>query len=446
MLAERSSPLPKALASFDAWWTLAVVFLLYVFSYLDRFVITMVVTDVKRSLNISDLQMGLILGPAFSICFSAFAIPFGWASDRISRRWVIFGGVVIFGIATAVSGFATSFLALLLARIFVGVGEASLSPAALSLIGAKFPRNLMTTAISIYSMGPKVGSAAAFAIGGIAIAGAATMVNRHPELSGVEPWRVVFLLTGLPAILVGLLVFTFRETPRPAVSASRQDSSAMSFLLKEWRLMLPMLTGFSLVIICGQSLIAWVPTYIARRFELDALHYGAILSVISMAGALTLVVKGGVMDWFYARGVKDIHLRFFTWILVATLPIVIGAFLVPTPGLFFALYAVVGIVTIPSIAYLSVAVQMVSPNALRGRIAATAMIPVTLVGSLGPLIVGAITDHVFRDEARLGDSLALVLGTMIPSALLLLRIALKPLRAAVVAAEARLSAAGAATS
>jgi MFS family permease len=121
---------------------------------------------------------------------------------------------------------------------------------------------------------------------------------------------------------------------------------------------------------------------------------------------------------------------------MGTLPLAMVVFLVSNGTLFLLLYAIVAVVTIPLIAYFTTAVQMVTPRHLRGRVTALTSIPLALIGSLGPLVVGALTDFVFRDEARLGWSLAAVMSTMIPIAILCMRRCLPALRAAVDANEA----------
>lgn len=414
-----------------AWWMVVVLTALYVFSYLDRFVLTMLVPQVKASLSLSDTQMGVILGPAFALVFAVAGVPLGWAADRYSRRWVIVIGTVIFGVATGLSGLATTFGALLLLRMLVGVGEASLTPAAMSVIAEGVPRARLTTAISAFSMGPKIGSSAAYAIGGLALAGAAWIERAWPSLDLSEPWRLTLAVAAVPSVAAALLVFTFQEPPRTGCPGAPDAGGAVAFLRAQRRLMVPLLVGFGAVVVCGQSLIAWVPTFIDRRYGWSPAVYGPILGAISLAGALTLVPKGMVMDWLFARGMRDVHVRFYSWLLAGTLPLCVGVFLLGNPVAFVLVYAVVAVVTIPSVAYVTAAAQVVTPPHLRGRITALVSIPLALVGSLGPLVVGLLTDRVFGDEAKLGWSLALVMGTMIPLALVCLRMCLPPLRAAV---------------
>jgi MFS family permease len=153
--AQESTGRPRG-ASPGAWWMLFVLLSLYIVSYIDRTAINMLVPYIKTSLHLSDSQMGLVLGPAFSFVYAAFGFPLGWAADKFPRRWVIFVGAVLFGCATVASAAAQTFLALFIARACVAIGEASLSPAAYSLMSDKFPRNLLTTASSIYNTASKI--------------------------------------------------------------------------------------------------------------------------------------------------------------------------------------------------------------------------------------------------------------------------------------------------
>jgi MFS family permease len=429
-------------APFSAWWALGVLFLLYVFSMIDRYVITMMVPSIKSSLSLSDTQMGLILGPAFALFYAVFGMPLGWAADKYPRRWVIFLGAVLFGLATATSAFAGTFGILFLTRMFVGIGEASLSPAAYSLMADKFPRNLLTTASSIYNTAAKVGVAASYAIGGVAIGFAARL---HPHLPGrgaLEPWQIVFLLIGMPAAVLALLVFTFREPPRTVVhrKAGVATETLVGFMKSERRLLVPMMIGFGLIALCSYSLTAWTPTYLTRKFGSTPESYGPVLGLISMAAALTLILKGMIVDWLYGRGMKDVHIRFFSWLLVGTLPVVAGMFFVSSPLFFMILYGFVQVVAMPIIVYMSAAIQLIAPGNLRGQLIAVYMFCLSVFGGgLGPIIVGALTDHVFGGEAKIGSSLAVVVWTTIPLALICLRLALKPLRMAMGEAEARLA-------
>jgi hypothetical protein len=268
-------------------------------------------------------------------------------------------------------------------------------------------------------------------VGGVALVAAAALERSFPSWHLAEPWRLTLGVAAVPTILVGLLVLTFSEPTRQQASRQGDDQTALAFMVATRRLMIPLILGFCAITICGQSLIAWVPAFVDRQFKLSAAAYGPALGAISMAGALTLVFKGVIMDRLFARGIRDIHIRFYTWLLIWTFPLAAGVFLLTNAAAFFIVYAVVAIITIPFVAYMTVAVQMVTPPQLRGRVTAMTSIPIALVGSLGPLLVGGITDFVFHDEAKVGWSLALVMTVMIPVTIICLRQCLPALREAI---------------
>lgn len=422
----------------DSWWTLTVLFCVYFFCLLDRYIISMLVPDIKAELALTDIEMGLILGPAFSLFYAFFGVPIGWASDLFPRRWIIFFGVLLFSLATACTGLAGGFATLFLARILVGVGEASVSPSANSLLADKFPRKQLATAISIYHIGVKIGTASAYVIGGAGLMIAATIVSILPFLQGLAPWRIVIMACGIPAVFFALLVFTFREPPRP--TRQRSDvtpANLIRFVRKEARLLVPLLAGFTLIAFSANSMAGWVPTYLVREFGWSRAQFGPILGAIGLITAATLVFKGMAMDWLFGRGIKDIHVRFYTWLLAIMTPIGIALFFITDTRLFVVCYGLVQIVAVPITAYVATVIQVITPVRLRGQMLASVSFCMIIIGGFGPTIIGMLTDLVFKDEAKVGYSLAIVITLAFPSALLLLRTTLKPLRRLVLEIEAQ---------
>ena len=416
---------------------LFVLFVLYVNSFVDRLVLTMLVAPIKADLGLSDVQVSIILGPAFAIFYAIFGLPLGWAADRFSRRWVIYVGVTLWSVAATASGLARSFVPLLLSRIFVGVGEASLTPAAYSLMGEKFPRRRLTTAMSIYQMGSQVGTAAAFAVGGVVI-GFATSLHGidWPLVGKLDAWQLSLVMTGSPGIILALLVFTFTEPRRtgPANSPSGggKRKNIFAYLVSERELLLPMTCGFVLIVLLVNSLLAWVPTYITREFGLTPAEYGPALGVITLVSGGTMVVKGWIVDWLYSRGMRDAHMRFFSWLVAAATPMAVGAFFVSSSLLFLVLFAVVQVMIAQFVVYVAATVQLVAPKELRAQMVAYFISVFSLVGlGLGPVIAAALTDHVFKDEAMLGYSLAVMSAISLPLAWFSLRIALDRVQPAI---------------
>jgi MFS family permease len=441
--AERMSDIKTAKTDLSSWWMLAVLWMLYTLGLLDRFILTMLVDPIRADLGLSDFQISLILGPAFAISLSVAALPLGWAADRFKRRWVLFFGVVFWSCATMASGLAQSFLALLIARICVGAGEAALPPSAYSLIADRFPRDQLTTAAAIYQTAVKAGSALAFGVGGLLLTVAVAIGPLDlPGLARVAPWQMVMIMTGVPGLIVASLLFTFREPPR---TASMKDEAAEAaakaqfwpFLKHHRRVLTLMIGGFACCSVCSMAMTAWAPTFIGRQFGWTPLKYGSALSAISLLAALALVFKGVVVDWFYRRGMKDAHLRIYCWLLTISLPFGLIVFHLTQPPVFFAVYVFLQLVMISFQAYATAALSILAPPLLRGRLIALFVLCGNFAGSgIGATVVGGLTDFVFRDKNKIGLSLATTVSVAMPAAVILLWAALRAWRRTIAEMEA----------
>ncbi|GAY21530.1 permease of the major facilitator superfamily [Sphingobium fuliginis] len=421
----------------SAWWMVAVLFGLYVLSWVDRLIVSMLVTPIKAHLLLSDVQISMITSTSFAIFYAIFGLPLGWAADRFSRRWIIFGGVAIWGVATTACGFAQSYEALLIGRIFVGIGEAALLPAAYSLIADAFPSHLLTRATSTFQTAGKVGSATAFALGGVAIAFATAHSGIHIPFHGpAQPWQLVMMMVGVPGILLALLLFTFpdpgrRRTPGAAANGE-QKGLIKAFVTQNWKLLALMLVGTSALAMCGYSMTNWVPAYIERHFGWKPVQYGFALSLMNIVSAVSLVVNGWIVDRLFARGMKDAHLRFYGWLILGFLPVIAYMFFATNPYVFLACYCVAQFITVPFMVYVSSVMGLIAPATIRSRMLASFLFVFTILGQgAGPAIVAALTQYVFHDEGALGRSLAVVVTVSSILALISFRMALRYLAPAI---------------
>ncbi|TVV77274.1 MFS transporter [Sphingomonas solaris] len=422
----------------QAWWMVAALFLMYAFSWLDRLILSMLVTPIKVDLLLTDVQVSMITSTSFAIFYALFGLPLGWAADRFSRRWIIFGGVLVWASATVACGFARSYEALLVGRVMVGAGEAALLPAAYSLISDAFARDRLTLATSVFQMAGKIGSAAAFGLGGMAIAFATARAGIDLPFHGpAQPWQMVLMMAGAPGFVLALLVFTFPEPARRGTSAggvrAKAGKGAMrAFLRQNARLIGLMLLGTSCLSICGYSMTNWVPAFIERRYGLEPVQYGWWLSAMNLIAAGSLVVSGGIVDRLYRRGMDDAHLRFYSWLILGLSPVILFTFFAPNVWLFLACYGVVQFITVPFMVYVSSVMALLAPNALRAQMLAMFLFVFTILGlGAGPAIVAVLTDHVFRDEAKIGQSLAVVVIAGATIAFVSLRLSLRYLAPAV---------------
>jgi MFS family permease len=411
---------------------LIVLTLFYTISFVDRFSLSILAESIRSDLGFTDTQMSLLLGPAFSVCYAICAIPLGWAADRYPRRWVIFSGMVFWSLCVTGTGMARSFALMFAARGGVGLGEASLSPSAYSLLSDMFPAHRLSFAISIYQMGIYIGHAGAFFFVALVLAYLPEILYVLPGLSALAPWQIVLILTGAPGALLALLVFTFSEPQRRALGrGAKQEEGAITALwpfIKSQPKLLALLTiGFGLVAMVYLAVTSWLPTYLNRQFGMGPVEYAPLFSLVSLFGAVTLLAKGGLVDLFYGRGTKDTHIRFYLWLLVLSSPAVYAMFCVQSPYLLFICYALVTIVTFPFLVFLIPVIQIISPPQIRARLSASVLFVISTVASLGPVFVGLLTDHLFGPE-HLGAALGLVLGASLPITFLCLRATMPLLR------------------
>lgn len=423
-----------------AWYVVAALLVAYTLSFIDRMILSLLVGPIRADLGISDTQMSLLMGFAFAIFYSVLGIPLGALADRGSRRRLVVTGVAAWSLMTAGCALARSYAGLFLMRICVGVGEATLSPAAYSLLGDLFPREKLGRAMAVYSIGVPLGSGIALALGSLVVRFATEGPPVSLPLVGeLAPWRLTFVIVGLPGLAVAaLLALTVREPARQGTGPAATLAEFGGFLTRHRAALAAHFTGMSLVAFVMYGAMAWIPQMLHRSYGLPLVQAGLWFGAATAGcGAAGLMLGGWLADRGYRQGRKDAHLRVIRLNAVVLAPLFVGMALAPSVELSLALMIVGMLLGTIHGGVAGAALQMIAPPRLRARLVALYFLVANLVGlGLGPTAIAWTGEHLFHGGADLRYGVALVTAVALPVAALALSLGLKPFARAVEAAEA----------
>lgn len=416
------------------WVVVAILMVAYVFSFIDRQILNLLVGPIRRDLGISDTQMSLLMGFSFAIFYTVMGIPLGRLADTRSRRGLIAAGVLVWSVMTALCGTAKQYWHMFVYRIGVGVGEAALSPAAYSMIADYFPPEKRATAISVYSMGIYLGAGLAFLLGGLVIQFVSAQgAMELPIIGKTHPWQVVFLILGAAGAVFSLAFFLVREPARQGVlagSAGVPFGEVVAYLWRNRRTVLCHNLGFALIAFCSYGGGAWIPTFFIRTHGVSAGQVGIVYGLIVMVFGCAGVVFGGrLADRWLRQGNGDAALRVGVWAAGACAVAHLLCLVAPSSTLaFVALAPAVFFVSMPFGAA-PAAIQEIVPNQMRGQASAIYLFVVNLIGlGIGPTAVALITDYGFRDDNAVRWSILIVVAVASASAMAILAAGLTPYR------------------
>ncbi|MBV6423610.1 MAG: putative L-galactonate transporter [Steroidobacteraceae bacterium] len=393
------------------WYVVAVLSLANAVSFVDRLILSLLVTPIKEELQLSDTQIGLLQGLAFALFYCIAGLALARLADRTSRKWVITAGITLWCAMTALSGAARHYWQLFLCRFGVGVGEGSLTPSAHSLIAAHFSRERLSLALGVYGIGITAGIGLAWLGGGAAIHWVARQgIVDLPGLPPLAGWRLVFVVVGALGLPVALLTLAVREPARPAHVAQAGVRDVIAQYRRQWRRYGGVMFGYGATSITIYAVMTWTPTFYVRHYGAAITQAATALGLAALAGGLAGGWLGGTLaDRLEQRGDAHAKMRVLHGCVVAlVLPAVVAPFMPTMTGsaLVLALtFLFGGACTGPAAAF----VQSITPEPMRAQFGAIYLLALTLVGAtIGPLLTGLFTDYVFRDEASLGKSLAAV--------------------------------------
>jgi MFS family permease len=383
----------------------------YASSYIDRQILSLMVDPIKADLNISDSQFSLLHGLSFAMLYCFLGLPVGDMVDRVKRGRLIAGGIIVWSVMTALCGTANSFGRLFLTRVGVGMGEATLNPAAYSLIADCFPPHRLGRALSIYIAGAGIGAGIAFMLGG-AVIGAVEHLGDLPLIGSMRPWQKAFLLVSLPGLPIAIALLLMREPARQG----KVDKVALpwrtffAFLADRRAFVARFMSGIACSAAISLATLNWAPAFLMRNFKLVAADVGLMLGLVTLVGIVGGLLSGAYLaEWAARRGIEQSQIRVAA---VATLltgpPAIAMAFAVSLPVALAALLVLLIIANMP-FGIASATMQSLTPNQLRGRMSAFLLFCQNGFGMIfGPLIPAVLTDTLFNGEGTsLGFSLAI---------------------------------------
>ncbi len=412
-----------------AWTVVAILIATAVLSYTDRLVLSLLVDPIRGTLGISDTQISLLLGTAFAVIYGTAGIPLGFLADRTSRRNLIFVGVVVWSAGTIACGLSHDFAQIFASRIVVGLGEAALSPAAISLISDYFPPSRRGTSVGLFLSGIAMGNGAAILIGGAVLHAIDLGLLAATPLAHLAPWRLVLLMIGGPGVLWALVILLIREPARRSAESAKDGDAAQAeqavtvgtavahdgatlmsnaWRSAPWARVVPIYLMLAAASFVDNAVGAWSPTLLIRDFGRDASQVGLQLGVLLTAGFGGGVFIGGVLsDRAGAKGGWRAKLRVCLYAGLAILPV---SLLMNAGGVREVLagvplyFALSGVVTAVGFSAILDAV----PNRSRGlAMSVSFFLNVALGAGLGPTAVALAGSYVFAPGQGLGAPLAL---------------------------------------
>jgi len=434
-------PLPSLLR---AWSVVAILSLAAIVSYIDRQVLNLLVEPIKADLGLTDVEISLLQGFSFALLYAVLAIPLAWVADRSNRKWVILGGLICWSGATFMSGFAGGFAILFLARMLVGIGEATLSPAGFSMIADYFEKARLPAALSVFTGSGFIGSGLALVIGGALYASLEASGPATLPFGTFKPWQMTFFaIASLSVPLFVLLLIFVREPARqpdtlaPPPHENPSAFEILGFLGAHARVYLPLFFGFSCFAAAQFGVGAWSPSFFIRVHGWTQFEVGQALGpVVMVTGPLGVIAGGFLAERLLLRGMRDATLKLSMGAIICALPFAVAFPLVEGDGLSLALLAaVLAFGTVPFGAGVAT-FPLITPNRMRAQVIAVYLLVANLLGySAGPILIAWLTDAVFADPAAIDLSLAIAAPAVMAAGLVLIAAALAPYRQMLEAAE-----------
>lgn len=391
-------------------WPMFLLFLAANFYSIDKAIVGVLAEPIKADLGIDDIRMGLLMGLAYSLLSGVCGLWLGSLVDRNVRKKVLGGAIIVWSVSTALGGLAPNFETFFVLRALVGLGEAAVAPAAMSLIADMFAPSQRGRALSSYLIGATIGTALSSVIPG-AIVGA----NLHLSLPGyglVVPWRSAFLLCGSCGPIIGLLFFTVREPARRGVAAASTEPSRvkekLAYLWRQRRLVVPLFGGFCLYYTAFIGVASWTAPLLMRTYGLTLPQIANVLGLGMLIAGVAGYLLGGFAADTRIAGRRSGRVGLMVLLPILALPTAFAGF-APGLGLAIAAIATISLTTPMLNVAMNATVQEIVPNDMRGfSYAFLSVVAALPAGAGGPFFIAFVSQTVLGDPSRIAASVLCV--------------------------------------
>lgn len=395
----------------NSYLILGLLTVAYMLSFMDRYVVNLLLNDIKYDLQLSEMQSGLIAGAGFAILYALMSIPMGIIADTWSRTKLVAAGVALWSLFTSLCGFSRSFVHLLLCRVGVGIGEASLTPSAYPLIQSLFKPSRLSTAIGVYSAGIYIGSGMAYWLGG-RLLDYIRMNQVADVMTWVKfDWQIVFLIFGIPGVLLALLMLLVKAPDSDLTKNQSFDISAFkAFLKSNDNRFLKLSFASALFNVAVYAAGVWLPTYLQRVHHLSITESGSVLGIAMIGIAPMGAVVGGILaDKLSQREGVMGRVK----VIFISISAILLSFLLLSANLSDSIYLLpmilLSLLLSMPVAVTAAMVQEITPDQMKSTAPAFMLLFQNLIGmSLGPSLVAVFTQFIFQEEMSVGYSISIV--------------------------------------
>jgi MFS family permease len=422
----------------SAYYSLAVMTIVVMFTVIDRQVLNIMIEPMKADFHISDTQAALLLGAAFSFTYGLAGIPIARFADRSNRRNLIAASIAFWSTCTMACGVAQNYAGMFLARMGIGIGESGYGPASWSIATDNWPREKVAIATGTYGIGAMVGIGLASFLGGAVLALVEGLPPMPLPFGGViRPWQWAFIIVGLPGLLWTLVVLTTKEPPRRGTVIGQKAQTVpvrdvARWLQDNWRTYLAVIGGAGMKQLVAAGQATWGVTFYHREFGWSLANAGMISGATTiLVSPIAMILGGKLSEHLTRKGRNDANLLIVVCGLACSIPILAAAPLMPNGSLAVATNALgVFIGTLgfgPGVA----SFQVITPNRMRAQVSSLSQFCTNVLAfALAPLIVALFTDYLFKDPKALKYSMSLCTVVMGVLALIVTIQGLKPYAAA----------------